>query len=102
MLDDALKAQLQQYLGMLRQPIRLIASLDDSDTGKDMGELLSTIVGLSDKVSLDTSGNQTSAPEASVVFCEHCNEPVQARCADQTVVASSALSATAFAVSNYE
>jgi NADH-dependent peroxiredoxin subunit F len=62
MLDDALKAQLQQYLGMLRQPIRLIASLDDSETGKDMGELLNTIVGLSDKVTLDTSGTDARKP----------------------------------------
>lgn len=62
MLDDALKAQLQQYLGMLRQPIRLIASLDDSETGKDMGELLNTIVGLSDKVTLDTSGTDARTP----------------------------------------
>jgi len=67
MLDDALKAQLQQYLGMLRQPIRLIASLDDSETGKDMGELLSTIVGLSDKVTLDTSGNDARKPSFAVV-----------------------------------
>ena len=62
MLDDALKAQLQQYLGMLRQPIRLIASLDDSETGKDMGELLQTIQSLSDKVSLDTSGTDARKP----------------------------------------
>ena len=62
MLDDALKAQLQQYLGMLRQPIRLIASLDDSETGKDMHELLNTIVGLSDKVTLDTSGTDARKP----------------------------------------
>ena len=62
MLDDALKTQLQQYLALLRQPIRLIASLDDSDTGKDMGELLSTIVGLSDKVTLDTSGSDARTP----------------------------------------
>nr|WP_315261821.1 alkyl hydroperoxide reductase subunit F [uncultured Limnohabitans sp.] len=67
MLDDALKAQLQQYLGMLRQPIRLIASLDDSETGKDMGELLNTIVGLSDKVTLDTSGNDARKPSFAVV-----------------------------------
>ena len=67
MLDDALKAQLQQYLGMLRQPIRLIASLDDSETGKDMGELLNTIVGLSDKVTLDTSGTDTRKPSFAVV-----------------------------------
>ncbi|MGI9151459.1 MAG: alkyl hydroperoxide reductase subunit F [Limnohabitans sp.] len=62
MLDDALKAQLQQYLGMLRQPIRLIASLDDSETGNDMRELLTTIVGLSDKVTLDTSGADARKP----------------------------------------
>jgi alkyl hydroperoxide reductase subunit F len=62
MLDDALKAQLQQYLGMLRQPIRLIASLDDSETGTDMRQLLETIVSLSDKVSLDTSGSDARTP----------------------------------------
>ena len=62
MLDDTLKAQLQQYLGMLRQPIRLVASLDDSETGKDMGELLNTIVSLSDKVTLDTSGTDARKP----------------------------------------
>jgi len=62
MLDDSLKAQLQQYLGLLRQPIRLIASLDDSDTGTEMKALLETIVGLSDKVSLDTSGTDARRP----------------------------------------
>jgi NADH-dependent peroxiredoxin subunit F len=62
MLDDSLKAQLQQYLGLLRQPIRLIASLDDSETGTDMKNLLETIVGLSDKVTLDTSGHDARQP----------------------------------------
>lgn len=62
MLDDTLKTQLQTYLGMLRQPIRLIASLDDSDTGSEMRQLLETIVSLSDKVSLDTTGNDRRKP----------------------------------------
>jgi alkyl hydroperoxide reductase subunit F len=62
MLDDSLKAQLQQYLALLRQPIRLIATLDDSETGTDMKSLLETIVGLSDKVTLDTSGNDARRP----------------------------------------
>jgi len=62
MLDDALKTQLQQYLGLLRQPIRLIATLDDSETGTDMKSLLETIVSLSDKVTLDTSGNDARKP----------------------------------------
>ena len=62
MLDDTLKAQLQQYLGLLRQPITLIASLDDSETGVDMKSLLETIVSLSDKVTLDTSGTDARKP----------------------------------------
>lgn len=62
MLDDSLKAQLQQYLGLLRQPIRLIASLDESETGSDMKGLLETIVSLSDKVTLDTSGSDVRKP----------------------------------------
>jgi NADH-dependent peroxiredoxin subunit F len=62
MLDDTLKAQLQQYLALLRQPIRLIASLDASETGTDMKSLLETIVSLSDKVTLDTSGNDARKP----------------------------------------
>ena len=62
MLDDALKSQLQQYLGLLRQPIRLIATLDDSETGADMRQLLDTIVGLSDKVTLDTTGQDARQP----------------------------------------
>ena len=67
MLDDTLKAQLQQYLALLRQPIRLLASLDDSETGTDMKSLLETIVGLSDKVTLDTSGNNARKPSFEVV-----------------------------------
>ena len=62
MLDATLKSQLQQYLGMLRQPIRLIASLDDSDTGVEMRSLLDDIVSLSDKVTLDTTGNDARKP----------------------------------------
>ena len=67
MLDDTLKSQLQTYLGMLRSPIRLIATLDDSETGIEMRNLLETIVGLSDKVSLDTSGRDARTPSFVVV-----------------------------------
>jgi alkyl hydroperoxide reductase subunit F len=76
MLDDALKAQLQQYLGMLRQPIRLIASLDDSETGTDMRQLLETIVSLSDKVTLDTSGTDARKP-SFVVARDHETQGVR-------------------------
>jgi alkyl hydroperoxide reductase subunit F len=62
MLDDTLKTQLKTYLGMLRQPIRLIASLDDSQTAAEMRELLETVIGLSDKVSLDITGDDARKP----------------------------------------
>lgn len=62
MLDDTLKTQLQTYLGMLRQPIRLIASLDNSDNATKMRELLQEITALSDKVSLDETGNDARKP----------------------------------------
>jgi len=62
MLDDTLKTQLQTYLGMLRQPIRLIASLNSSDNAAKMRELLQEIAALSDKVSLDESGDDARKP----------------------------------------
>ncbi|KQT42577.1 MULTISPECIES: alkyl hydroperoxide reductase subunit F [unclassified Methylophilus] len=62
MLDDTLKTQLQTYLGMLRQPIRLIASLDNSDNAAKMRELLQEITALSDKVSLDETGDDARKP----------------------------------------
>jgi alkyl hydroperoxide reductase subunit F len=62
MLDDTLKAQLQQYLGLLRQPIRLVASLDDSATAAEMRELLETIASLSDKVSVTWNGQDARQP----------------------------------------
>lgn len=62
MLDDTLKTQLQTYLGMLRQPIRLIASLDGSERAAEMRELLQEIAALSDKVSLDETGDDARKP----------------------------------------
>ena len=67
MLDDTLKAQLKTYLAMLRQPIHLLASLDDSETATDMRNLLETIASLSDKVSIDLTGNDARKPSFVVV-----------------------------------
>ncbi|MHC6217160.1 alkyl hydroperoxide reductase subunit F [Stenotrophomonas acidaminiphila] len=63
MLDDTLKTQLQQYMGLLRQPLRLIASLDDSAASTDMRGLLADIVAAGNgKISLDTSGSDARRP----------------------------------------
>ena len=63
MLDETLKSQLQQYMGLLRQPIRLIASLDDSATAQEMRGLLADIVEAgAGKISLDTDGSNERRP----------------------------------------
>lgn len=51
MLDATLKTQLSAYLEKLQQPIELIASLDDSDTARELDELLGEIAALSPKIS---------------------------------------------------
>ncbi|MFM2290097.1 MAG: hypothetical protein RL684_3240 [Pseudomonadota bacterium] len=52
MLDDALKTQLKAYLERLKQPIQLVAALDDGDTSREMRELLQDIAAQSDKITL--------------------------------------------------
>ena len=39
MLDDALKTQLAAYLERVTLPIEMVASLDDSETGREMLDL---------------------------------------------------------------
>ena len=63
MLEDTLKTQLQQYMGLLRQPLRLIASLDDSAASADMRGLLDDIVAAGNgKIALDASGTDARTP----------------------------------------
>lgn len=51
-LDTNIKTQLQTYLQMLREPIVLAASLDDSAGAKEMSALLEEIAAMSDKITL--------------------------------------------------
>jgi len=62
MLDTALKTQLQAYLQNLRQPIRLIATLDNSAASAEMRDLLQEIATLSDKVSFQEAGADKRTP----------------------------------------
>lgn len=63
MLDDTLKTQLQQYMGLLRQPLRLVASLDDSAASAEMRGLLDDIVAAGNgKITLDASGTDARRP----------------------------------------
>ncbi|WP_339799173.1 alkyl hydroperoxide reductase subunit F [uncultured Marinobacter sp.] len=56
MLDTNLKDQLKAYLENLRQPIELVAALDDSAKAKELYELLTEIESLSDKITLTDDG----------------------------------------------
>jgi alkyl hydroperoxide reductase subunit F len=51
-LDTEIKTQLQTYLQMLREPIVLSASLDESAGAKEMLALLEEIASMSDKITL--------------------------------------------------
>ncbi len=66
MLDDDLKTQLQAYLERVTQPFELVASLDDSDSSREMGSLLQSIASLSDKITLRTDGTDARKPSFSL------------------------------------
>jgi alkyl hydroperoxide reductase subunit F len=66
MLDAALKAQLKAYLENLRQPIALVASLDDSPRSAEMLALIEDVAGASDKVTLALSGDDARKPSFAI------------------------------------
>ena len=66
MLDDDLKNQLKAYLERVSQPFELVASLNDSDSSREMLQLLQTIVSLSPKITLRTDGDDARKPSFSL------------------------------------
>ncbi|MDP2070248.1 alkyl hydroperoxide reductase subunit F [Methylotenera sp.] len=64
-LETGIKTQLQAYLEMLREPIVLAASLDDTPAAKEMHMLLEEITSMSDKITLVMDDN-TRKPSFSV------------------------------------
>lgn len=66
MLDAGLKTQLTTYLQNLRQPIALVASLDDTAGSADMKALLQDIATTSDKVAVRFDGQDERKPSFSV------------------------------------
>ncbi len=66
MLDNAITTQLQAYLGHLRQPIELVASLDDGLKSAEMRDLLREIAALSSQVSVREDGTDARRPSFSV------------------------------------
>ena len=66
MLDAAIKTQLRGYLDKLRQPVELVASLDDSAKAEEMYGLLRDIADLSPLVSLRQDGEAELRPSFAV------------------------------------
>ena len=66
MLDAGLKDQLKAYLGNLRQPIELVASLGEGQGSKDMLALLEDVAAASDKVSLNLAGDDARKPSFAI------------------------------------
>ena len=62
MLDANLKAQLKAYLEKVTLPFEIVASLDDGEKSQELLGLLQDIVGLTDKITLKTDGNDARRP----------------------------------------
>lgn len=63
MIDDALRTQLQHVLALVREPLRLIATVDEGPASTDMLALLRAVTEHSGgKVSLDVSGSAVRRP----------------------------------------
>ncbi|KUR71290.1 alkyl hydroperoxide reductase subunit F [Novosphingobium fuchskuhlense] len=66
LLDAATTAQLKAYLGNLRHPIELVASLGDDAKSVDTRSLVEEIAALSDKVSARFDGSDARRPSFAV------------------------------------
>lgn len=65
MLDPQLAAQLQQYLGMLRRPLTLTATLGDDAQSAELHALLQQIAGMSEHITLHVASGASGAAQAN-------------------------------------
>lgn len=66
-LDSNIKTQLVTYLAMLREPIEIAASIDDSDKSREMLDLLHELASISDKITLtETRNGDARTPSFSI------------------------------------
>jgi alkyl hydroperoxide reductase subunit F len=66
MLDEQVISQINAHIGKISEPIELIASLADDAKSEELETLLKQIAGLSDKISLSTSGNSVRRPSFAI------------------------------------
>ena len=67
MLDANMQGQLKQYLANLREPIELVATLDEGEKSAQTRELLSEIADLHEMVSASFDGSNGRVPSFDIV-----------------------------------
>ena len=77
MLEAEIATQLKAYLGNLKLPVELLASLNDSDKSAEMRELLEEIASMSDLVTL--SDSQDASERAPSFAITTPNKPANIR-----------------------
>ncbi|MEJ2578727.1 MAG: FAD-dependent oxidoreductase, partial [Kineosporiaceae bacterium] len=66
MLDAALTAQLRSYLEKVRQPVDLVASVDDGPKSGQLLELLDEIAALSERITVRRDGDDPRRPSFAI------------------------------------
>jgi len=66
MLDANLQTQLKGYLERLTLPLELVASLDDGEPSRELGELLDEIAALSPMISLVRRDDDPRKPSFAI------------------------------------
>ncbi|WP_027943436.1 alkyl hydroperoxide reductase subunit F [Amycolatopsis taiwanensis] len=66
MLDKGLSQQLAQHLKLLRQPVELVASLDDSPKSRQLEELLGEVAALSEKITVVRRDDDERRPSFAI------------------------------------
>ncbi|QUL37743.1 alkyl hydroperoxide reductase subunit F [Erythrobacter sp. JK5] len=77
MLDQTMQTQLKQYLANLREPIELVASLDESEKSAQTRELLSEIAALHEHVSASFDGTDARKPSFIIRRASDANKWVR-------------------------
>ena len=80
-LDTNIKTQLQNYLQLLKEPIELVASLDDSAGAQEMLALLEELASMSEKITLsrDDSARKPSFSVKRGALHKEATQPVDIR-----------------------
>lgn len=66
MLDNELKLQLKSYLDYLKEPLDLVATLDEGETSREMRALLAELEAASERIRVRYDGDAARKPSFSV------------------------------------